>query len=811
MRQHFRVLTILALTQITGWGAVGVLPVIAEPISLDFRSSLPSVFVATTVMFVAVGIAAPWASWAFRRFGTREVMAAGAALIGLGLCLLALSPNLPVFWGSWALTGVAGAVDATTTVAKTSAGLVVGTVGYMAPEQIRGGAVDHRVDLFALGLVMHEMLTGEAPFRRGSAPETLTAILNDEAPELPEPVPAGLRGIVRRCLEKAPEDRFHSAHDVALALELVATPAATATHAEAVADPPRRRALVWGASALGLAAAGVAGGAWLGSSHSARGTLPAPEAPRFQRLTFRRGLIRAARFAPDGQTILYGALWDGDMCRVYTTRLDNPESRALDLPGANVLAVSRTGELALSLGANLDGVFTYGTLARVPIAGGAPRELVENVKFADWSPDGSALALIRSVEGRDRLEYPQGTVLVDPKEGEGTGLGFVRVAPDGARVAFIHYTAPQSLFGRVCIADAQGRVEVLTEEYVNIHGLAWSGDRLWFSASNDRPLFRALFVLEPGGAPRVVARMPVNVTVWDAVSDGRLLIAQTDDRAAMIGRLPGDDNDRDLSWLDASWIADVSRDGRQLLFSETGQGVGAASAAYLRGTDGSPAVRLGDGQPLALSADRQWAVVMNAERPLAGSGPHLDLVPTGAGETRRLPEGVDLDYYAAWWPPGQPFIVVLAAEPGRPARLYRMQIASGEVMPISPEGVRNPAMSPDGTQVATSPAADEPARLYPVAGGEPRDITGLDGDCILLAWIDQGLLFMRPGDVGAARGEVYLLDLATRRTRPWANVLPRDAAGIMVMGTFRVTPDGRTRVCTWHRALSHLYLAEGIA
>lgn len=704
-----------------------------------------------------------------------------------------------------------GASDGASTapVARTSAGLMVGTAEYMAPEQIRGAAVDARTDLFALGLLLHEMLTGTHPFRRGSVPETLAAILNDDAPELPAAVGAALRGIVRRCLEKSPEDRFHSAHDVALALELVAGgESTTAAHAveDEAASPPRRRALALGASALGLAAAAAVGGAWLGRGR----TGPVVATPSFQRLTFRRGLVRSARIAPDGQTILYGALWDGDACRVYTTRLDNPESRALDLPQANVLAVSRTGELALSLGVNLEGVFTYGTLARVPIAGGAPRELVEDVKFADWSPDGSALALIRSVDGVDRLEYPQGRVLVQPGEGEGTGLGFARVAPDGQRVAYIHYADPQALFGTVRIVDAQGRIEVLTGEFVNIHGLAWSGERLWFTASDDRPLFRSLRVIEPGRAPRVVARMPVNVTVWDASADGRLLIAQTDDRAAMIGRLPGDENDRDLSWLDASWVADVSRDGRMLLFSELGQGVGAVPAAYLRGTDGSPAVRLGTGQPLALSADGQWALVMNSERPLARAAPHIDLVPTGPGETRRLPDVLDLDYYDAWWPPGSQRVVVLAAATGQAPQLYRMELPEGETTPLTPEGIRRAVMAPDGLRMAAR-HNDGRTIIYPVAGGEPTAVAALDGSDMVVGWINAGLLFLRTGDPTLPRGQLHLLDPATGRSRPWANILPRDAAGIMVLGTFRVTPDGGARIYTWHRALSHLYLAEGLA
>lgn len=569
---------------------------------------------------------------------------------------------------------------------------------------------------------------------------------------------------------------------------------------------PRRKALLYGASALGLTAAGFAGGALL------VGGRRVDESPvgvsSFQRLTFRRGLIRSARFGPDGQTIFYGALWDGELCRVHSTRTDNPESRALDLPNANVLAVSRTGDLAISLGPNLDGVFTYGTLARVPIAGGAPRELLERVKFADWSPDGMELAVIRNVEGSDRLEYPLGKILFEPKVDAGRGLGFVRISPDGRQVAFVHYRATQSLVGKVCLIDAGGKVVELTGEYVNIHGLVWRGEEILYSASDDRPLFRSVLAVKPGAAPRVVARMPVNLTLWDAAKDGRLLIAQTDDRGAMIARLPGDTHDRDLSWLDASSVADLSRDGRMVLFNETGQGVGSVPVAYARGLDGSPAVRLGNGMALALSPDTRWALIMDVGTILGGAGSSINVVPTGAGESRRLPD-TGMDYHDARWLPDGQRIILHAGEPGNPPRLYRLDSLEARPQSVTPEGIGGWVLSPDGSTLAAS--GPEPAiRLYPVDAGAARSVPQTTGRERLLGWIDEGLLVMRTGDPSIPRGEVHVLDPASGRQRVWANVLPRDGAGIMHMVSFDATPDGRTSVFSWHRALSNLYVATSL-
>lgn len=565
----------------------------------------------------------------------------------------------------------------------------------------------------------------------------------------------------------------------------------------------RRRVVVYGAASVALAAAGFAGGALY------RGGAQAPQRePTFQRLTFRRGLVRSARFAPDGQTILYGALWDGDACRIHGTRTDNPESRALELPGANLLAVSRSGDLALCLGSHLDGVFTYGTLARVPIAGGAPRELAEEVKFADWSPDGTQLAVIRNVGGSDRLEAPLGTVQLEAKAGARLGLGFVRFSPDGRRLAFVQYRDTQSLIGKVCVVDAAGRVSALTGEYVNIHGLAWRGDELLYTASDDRPLFRAVLAVKPGAEPRTVGRVPVNLTLWDVAADGRLLIAQTDDRSAMIRRLQGDAHDLDLSWLDASSVADISPDGRKVLFAEFGQGVGAVPAAYLRGIDGSPAVRLANGQPMALSPDGKWALILDGEIESSLPGTAIDIVPTGAGDSRRLLQG---QHYsgARWLPDGGALLLRMADKEG-PARLHYMSLPSGTPRAITPEGVRAWAVSPDGLHVAVT-GVGEALQIYSVSEGAAGVVPATSGREELIGWIRDGLLLTRRRDAAAPRGQIYVMDPGTGRQRPWSNVLPRDSAGLMIMSTFESTPDGVTSVFTWHRALSNLYIANGLA
>src|SRR6185312_5093229 len=299
----------------------------------------------------------------------------------------------------------------------------LGPAGYMSPEQVRGRPADFCSDLFAFGAILYEMLAGWPAFRRETALETMTAVLREEPPELPATVPTALDRIVRHCLEKNAEARFHSASDLAFQLETELAERSSSSGRQPVTRGPRRRTL-W-VPALALLIAGVTGallGVWLW--HPAAMPLPT-----FRQLTFRRGSIHSARFAPDGTTVVYGAAWDGGPIRLFTTRTDSSDSTALPLPDADVLAVSRSGEMALSLGRRFLGnpFVSTGTLAQAALAGGAQREILQDVHQADWATDGAHLAVLRSSGGSPRLEYPIGKVLHESKE----WLDSPRVSPHG--------------------------------------------------------------------------------------------------------------------------------------------------------------------------------------------------------------------------------------------------------------------------------------------------------------------------------------------------------------------------------------------
>ena len=222
----------------------------------------------------------------------------------------------------------------------TDPGIVMGTVGYMSPEQVRGQRVDHRADIFSFGVILYEMLSGKRPFHGESAVETLSAILKEEPPELCETnrqIAPALERVVRHCLEKSPEARFQSASDLGFALEALSglsiTSATSPTLTPLAASSQSKRRW-WPIIAALALLAGLAGGVFTGKPIWK--TTP----PSFHPLTFRRGTIWSARFTPDGQTIIYGAAWEGKPTETFSTRSESTESRPLDLPDANILAIS---------------------------------------------------------------------------------------------------------------------------------------------------------------------------------------------------------------------------------------------------------------------------------------------------------------------------------------------------------------------------------------------------------------------------------------------------------------------------------------
>ena len=384
-----------------------------------------------------------------------------------------------------------------TRISPTTPGVLLGTLGYMAPEQVRGEPADARADLFAFGAVLLEMLTGARAFDGGSPAEAMSAILRDE-PFIPRDIgaPPALIRLIRHCLEKRRDERAQSARDVLFVLESI--------------DDLDRPAGVSGASSLSRAPA---------PSPAAASAASSP--PTYRALTFRRGVVHNARFTPDGRMIVYSASWDGLARQMYLARLDGPESTALALPSADLMAVSSAGELLISLERRFIGnvYFSTGRLARAPMMGGAARELLDDVHEADWAPDGERLAVLRRVGSHMRLEYPIDTV----RHTTDSWLAFIRVSPDGERVAFFEVWTSGMKTLRVLEPD--GSTRVLAELRHWPGGLVWTpdGGELWFMewGGPDGSMLRAI---DLRGRLRTVSQMMGGYTVLhDLAADGSLL------------------------------------------------------------------------------------------------------------------------------------------------------------------------------------------------------------------------------------------------------------------------------------------------
>jgi Tol biopolymer transport system component len=675
----------------------------------------------------------------------------------------------------------------------TGAGVVFGTVGYMSPEQVRGDPADHRSDIFSFGSLLYEMLSGRRPFSGETAAEVMTAILKEDPPEPANPdVPAGLEGVVRRCLEKRPEERFQSARDIGFALEAVS--GARSTEKPRALRGPLAAALAAGAMIGGVAVLGGAVWKW---------PRP-PEPPAFKQVTFRRGSIAEARFAPDGQTIVYGAAVEGRRNRLFSARLGSPEVRPLDLPEGDIAAISASGEMAIVLSRSYSSRMP-GTLARVSLAGGAPRELAEKVSMADWGPDGRELAVVRHDGPKPRLEFPIGKVLYESDY----GIKFPRVSPKGDRVAFLTLGKKGLV---VCVVDLSGKTTTLAAGQ-GLWGLAWSprGDEVWFT---DWDLMRAVTL---AGKERILTRVPGPITINDVSPDGRVLVTMGQQYNGLVVGGPGETRDRDLAWFEGAALAALSPDGNTVLFSDRGRVTGGAffSHTYLRRTDGSPAVRLGEGWAYSLSPDGKWAI-----SGLKGPSRCL-LLPTGPGEARPLPVGNLECEHASWFPDGKRLLVA-GQEPGRPFRLFAQDLDGRERRAITPEGLAVSSfgsigllnyfgsdVSPDGKLIAAK-GAQGSLVLFPVEGGEPRPVPGARPDEVLAGWgADSRSVYVYPleGDLPV---RIDTIDLRSGRRQPFKEITPPDLHAFGGIQSVLVTPGGKSYAYQYGQYLCILYVIEGL-
>ena len=701
---------------------------------------------------------------------------------------------------------IAGEVETFTEV--TQAGTILGTWQYMSPEQAQGKDADARSDLFSFGCILLEMLTGQRAFTGGTPADLISAILTKDplaSAPLATPLPPTLASVIRHCLEKSPDDRFQTARDLAFALEALSAGSAASATAPAPVGA-HRRWLAWGVAAALVALLAIAGAWW--ASGRFRSAWPA----KFERLTFRREFVQGARFAPDGRSVIYAASMEGRAVELFSVQPGSPESsRPLGFPATGLLSVAPSGEMAVSTNCRVVWGECSGTLAQMPLAGGAPREVLENVHSADWAPDGKQLAVTMAAANSKpaRLEFPIGKVLF-----EATGDGWPgdpRVSPQGDLVAFAdHSTYGDD--GAVAVVDLRRGKRTLTKTFGSMGGLAWSpsGREVWFTAGGTT--FASIYAVTLSGAMRMVAQMPGSSWLQDIAPDGRLLLTRVDARADVYFLGPGESSARELTWLDWATHPVLSADGKRMLLAESGAATAGQGALYLRATDGSPAVRLCDNLTAqSLSPDGQWATGRTYNQvPL-----RVVLVPLKAGK----PVAIDIGSLEladetwngtptiAWFPDSRR-ILYPATEPGHRIRTFVQDIHQGPPRPVTPEGISGTVLTLDGTTLL---ARDEESKafLYPLGGGAPKPLPFLTREYNAIRFSADGrsLYVTRRRERPA---KVWRVDLASGRVELWRELPYVDPAGIMGVRVEGITPDGKSLAYVVFRTLSELYLVEGL-
>ena len=606
-----------------------------------------------------------------------------------------------------------GDLEAETVRVKTRAGSIMGTVGYMSPEQVKGEQVDQRSDIFSFGAVFYEMLSGKRAFRGDSPIEIMSAILTKEPPEPAESqrtFAPPFERIVRHCLEKRPEDRFQSTRDLVFDLESLAATSTVSgsTITTNAATSSRRTISPKLAAAIVLPLIALAGTFFLGKISAKRG-----DPPSYHQITFRRGTIYSARFAADSDMVLFSATWNGNPLEVYETRSGTPDSKSLGLTDAQVLSVSANNEMAVLLKSQqLYHSIRRGTLARMALGGGAPRELLENVQEADWGPDGN-LAVVRFDQDRNYLEYPIGKVLYQT-------AGYIsspRVSPKGDAVAFLDHPIDGDDRGTVMLIDANGQKKTLTGDWAGEDGLDWSrdGNEIWFTATKSGEA-QALYAVTLEGKERIVARAPVSLRLHDISPEGLVLLTGDNQSTPISCLVPGETSERDLTWLNWVRINDLANDGKTFTFTHFGQSSGTNYQVFLRKTDGTSAIQIGDGVGGSLSPDGKWV------SSVLSSPPQLLLLPTGAGQPKRLERfGIEQFGYTTSWLPDGRTIVFSGQQPGI-ARTDLQNVDGGPPRPVTPDGFFGNLVSPDGQfLLARDSAEKKPYAIYSLSGAAPLD------------------------------------------------------------------------------------------
>ena len=274
-------------------------------------------------------------------------------------------------------------------------------------------------------------------------------------------------------------------------------------------------------------------------------------------------------------------------------------------------------------------------------------------------------------------------------------------------------------------------------------------------------------------------------------------------RIGILGVAPGGKDVRELGWYDWSYLSDVTPDGRKILFDESGQGGGPNYTVFVRDTDGSPPVRIGEGRGLAISPDAKWVVTQPP------NGGPLRLVPTGAGEARQLTHD-KVSYERVRWLAGGKELLVSGVEPGHGARDYVVAVSNGDSRPVTPEGVVGVVPSPDGRSTAVQ-GPDGKWGVWPLDGSGMRMIPGLDANYRLSGWSPDGAsVIALPARQQSKSANVYRVDVVTGKMELARTIGEDLAAGSVSLSASYLSGDGGMYAYRYMQTLSQVYAVKGM-
>lgn len=691
-------------------------------------------------------------------------------------------------------------VSSLPTAAKTDAGVLMGTVGYMSPEQASGSAIDFRSDQFSLGVILYEMVTAKRAFLKKTTVETLAAIINEE----PEPVQsinshiaAPIRWLIERCIEKNPNDRYASTRDLARDIQSIrdhySEVASTSESALDVVQPiQKKRKLHKIFDVVAIALIFILGAFLFFAMRDQPKTKTKPVS--YHRLTYRRGPIASAKFSRDGQMIVYSAKWEGRAKDLYLSRPDAVEARSLGIQNTDILSISPAGEMLL-----IDrkaGGLSPGLLSQVNLSGGSPRPIENNVTGACWNPDGSQFAVSKYSNGKYRLEYPSGKVIHE----SANAIDRIEISPEANSIAFILHPSFASN-GHVLIVDLQGKVINDSGKYYPT-GLSWHGsNEVWFtSAAVEAGGGSEMHALDLHGSKRQLGTF-TSAILKDISGDGRILMDFADTRAIAMAQRLSQPGEKGLTWLDNSEVKDISSDGTKVLIHERGDGSDTpAGTIYVANMDGSPGTRLAPGAAREFSPDEKFV--------LAEVGSDIILVPTGTGTVKTFKASDKTELTAHGFFPDNKHLLMSSRTGAGLPEFYSMDF-SGNKHRLPIEALDDVVLiSPDGDSILLS--RDQALQIYSLSTGKSKPFNGIDSNERPLRWSQDGKwIFVR--NISGTPVKVFKVEVSSGKRSLFKEITVSDPAGFVAFTSIVISDDEQAFAYSYRRGLSTLFLIENFS